>query len=148
MLNFPQRNGWTDHGGLVRGSSFSHVRWHSRSRWPSRPPPADVSLPPAGRGDAIAAGGSHLGGAARRAHGEDRFKGVAANFSSPPFFRRSTRGSLFALVCLGIRSMGPGGGDSSGIRKERDQPDPPFPYWLILPPSSPKVTAASAEHYD
>jgi len=111
-------------------------------------PPADVSLPPAGRGDAIAAGGSHLGGAARRAHGEDRFKGVAANFSSPPFFRRSTRGSLFALVCLGIRSMGPGGGDSSGIRKERDQPDPPFPYWLILPPSSPKVTAASAEHYD
>jgi len=77
-----------------------------------------------GRGDAIAAGGSYLWGAARSAHGEDRFKDVAANFSSPPFSRRSTRGSLVALVCLRIRSMGPGGGDSSGKRKERDQPGP------------------------
>ena len=101
-----------------------------------------------GHGDAIAAGDSHLWGAARSAHGEDRFKDVAANFSSPPLSRRSTRGSMVALVCLRIRAMGPSSGDASGIRKERDQPDPPFPYWLILPTSSPKVTAASAEHYD
>ena len=31
-----------------RGPSIPHVRWRSRPRWSSRPPPADGSLPPAG----------------------------------------------------------------------------------------------------
>jgi hypothetical protein len=41
---------------------------------------------------------------------------VADNFSSPPYSRRSTRGSLVVLVCLRIRFMEPGGGDAPGIR--------------------------------
>jgi hypothetical protein len=56
------------------------------------------------------------GGGLLRAHGDDRFKDVADYFSSPPFSRRSTRGSLVVLVCQRILSMEPGGGDAPGIR--------------------------------
>src|SRR5450759_2843903 len=54
---------------------------------------------------------------------ECRYKEVEDNSSSPPFSRRSTRGSLIALVCLRIGSMGSGGG-ASGYMGKAGSTDP------------------------